>query len=124
MNKKKGMGSPYSFKPQLSKKSLKMASKLGNVMDRLTRPNRTSKSPISRNQSSKYLYPKTPDSGSVSKTFISYQNQSYEFSTDANASFHPTINSKSKQIDKRSKSPMGMNRFEQLYLHKGNISIH
>jgi hypothetical protein len=122
MNKNKP-SSPYSFKPQLSKKSLKMAEKMGNAMDRLTRPTRASRSPISRNMSNNYLYPKSPDSLPQSKTFSSHNNESYELS-DTNASFHPTINLKSRQIDRHmSRSPMNRsyNRFDRLYMVKGKF---
>ena len=78
-----------------------------------------SKSPLSRNQSSNYLFPKSPDSLPQSKTFSS-NNESYELSFENNASFHPTINTKSRQIDRhRSKSPLNksFNRFERLYMN-------
>jgi hypothetical protein len=118
------MSAVYSFRPQLGKKSLQMAGKMGNAMDRLTRPTRTSRSPISRNMCNNYLYPKSPDSVLQSKTFSSNHNESCELS-DSHVSFRPTINHKSRQIDRHiSRSPMNKsaNRFDKLYKAKGTLS--
>ena len=98
---------------------------MGKPMDRLTRPTRASRSPISRNMSNNYLYPKSPDSLPQSKTFSSHNNESYELS-DTNVSFHPTINPKSRQIDRHiSRSPMNRsyNRFDRLYMIKGKSFV-
>jgi len=96
-----------------------MAERMGNAKDRLYRPKIASRSPLSRNQQSNYLYPKTPDTIGQSKTFSSYSD-TYELSLDASASFHPIINQKSRKIDKHtSRSPMNrsFNRFDQLYMN-------
>lgn len=112
-----------TFKPQLSQKSLKMAKKLGNSQDRLTRPKKTfndtrkSVQNLNRNQDSKYLNrSKSPESGINSKSFSNY---SENFDPSMNESFKPMINAKSRAIDKNCKSPTGLSRFELLYNNRG-----
>ncbi|CAI2379510.1 unnamed protein product [Moneuplotes crassus] len=118
-NKNRDSKSPYTFKPQLSKKSLKMAEKMGSAKDRLYRPKNQSKSPISRNHNPHSFYQNSYQNLTQSKSFMN-NNQTYDQSLDSKASFHPKINSKSRKIDRNvSKSPMNrsFNRFERLYMN-------
>lgn len=110
--------SPYTFRPQLSKKSLKMAERMGKSRDRLLRPKGQSKSPMSRNNNG-YLFHNNSMQPSNSKSFIGH-NQTYDHSVDTSVSFRPRINSKSRKLDKHSsKSPLNrsFNRFERLYMN-------
>lgn len=115
--------SPYTFKPQLSKKSLQIAEKLGSSKDRLTSQSKylmnKSSEILSRNQSSKYLYSKTPKS--IQNINSSHWNDA-NYSLDATGSFfNPVINKKSRMIDRKvSNSPFGrhLDRFERLYKYK------
>ena len=121
--KKTQNSSPYTFKPQLSKKSLQIAEKLGNSRDRLINPSKYSMNKsteiLSRNQSSKYLYSKTPKSNQ--QINFSHWNDVANSLEATGSFFNPVINKKSRQIDRKmSNSPFGrnMDRFERLYKYK------
>ena len=110
--------SPYSFRPQLSKKSLQIAEKLGSSRDRLTRPTKV----MMNQRKSIDKYRNDPKQmTSQSKTYTSYT-ENYDTSLDVSSSFfRPAINPKSREIDRQvSKSPLNksMNRFEKLYYQK------
>ena len=95
--KKSQKSSPYTFKPQLSKKSLQIAEKLGNSRDRLTRPSQNTMNKsieiMSRNQSSKYLYSKTPKNNQQKHNFSHWNDGSQSFE-GTGSFFNPTINPK------------------------------
>ena len=75
---------------------------------------------LSRNQSSKYLYSKTPKSNQPNHNF-SHCNDGSQSLEATGSFFNPTINEKSRQIDRKtSRSPYGrqVDRFERLYKNK------
>jgi len=96
-----------------------MAQKLGNSRERLTKPKRNfmqtrkSVSYLSRNQSSKYINSASPDGLPPSMSSSNY-NENYD--PFMNESFRPSINPKSRRIDRElNKTPVDQSRFERLF---------
>ena len=112
----------YSFKPNLNKNSLKMASKLGKSIDRLTKAPKYSKNiksieRMSRNQLHTNPSQKSPRVFPQSKTFSTHSCMKSPKSVNKEGDFKPAINPKSRQIDRQvSRSPLS--RFDKLYLDK------
>lgn len=126
--KKKDHGSPYTFKPHLNKNSLKIAEKLGTSRNRLTKPSkfmmnkRKSVEKLSRNQSSNYLYQKSPDTLPQSRTYSNYKDAWNMSLNTSNCQFRPAINPKSRQIvSKISKSPV--NQSARFHSEMGDMSL-
>ena len=118
-----------TFRPQLSQKSLKMAKRLGSSHERLTRPKkkfmktRKSINNLAKEHTYKYLNSSGRSPGSLLQS-RSFSHFSENYDPSMSESFKPTINHKSRKIDRQvSKSPSGQSRFERLYQNKGEIFL-